>query len=137
MRNKQAFPGPGGLWYWESTLPFLSGTLADGTPFEVKVVTTATIIHGTLFVGNKKQQEHSHRVVDSNETILACTMINTWVEKVYWAGIDNPTRWATAGCRPSEARTQLALPENHPERLPNDALEVLASLRSGGGNGRQ
>ena len=117
--NGVAFP----LWTWGDDVG-LDGMVADGTLFYVKIdyrePGVIDLVVNDEIVAKTRWPTNS-----------ACTkMINTWVEKKYWAGIDSPSLWAAAGCTPDEARVQLALPDCHPKRISLDTLNVLAALRN-------
>ena len=125
------------LWHCDSYFPSISGRLSDRTKVHAKY-TNKTKGLVLLAVGNRVvtifpvtclEMNNMYPRVDIRMNNMYTT-VDTWIKDVYWNGVDNPYLWSAAGCTPDEARVNIALPEEHPDRFTYDALKTLVSLRT-------
>ena len=118
------------LWTWDKEVMYVLGNLADGTRFMVSTRWEEGRRVAILIIDDEEVKRVNFLSPLEKSSINEVTsLVDLWVKNVYWDNVPNPHLWAAAGCSPQEARTQLALPEGHQNRLSDAALEVLTALR--------
>ena len=116
-----------GLWHVVSVSPysFVDGVLGDNTRLKIEVEYTDD--RTFLIITANEHQEHIPILFLHVAWTNLGEVLNNWTE-TYWADVDNAQLWSAAGCSPDQARQQLALSANHPDRIAMQSLEVLAAL---------